>query len=165
MRKHALIACAIRAALLFPCTAAHALQFDTGLSASDAKEIYNYTLSMDKIQKVAAASSSLQELGKHHPEMDNVQQSRSIDGMVENIKRYPEAVAAINRAGLTPREYVVCLMTVMQTSIAVGFKKSGTFKEYPPKLLQQVSRANLDFTEQHWDEIRKLMPGGDSDGE
>ena len=112
-----------------------------------------------------ASTSSLQELGKHHPEMDNVQQSRSIDGMVQNIKRYPEAVAAINRAGLTPREYVVCLMTVMQTSIAVGFKKSGTFKEYPPKLLQQVSRANLDFTEQHWDEIRKLMPGGDSDGE
>jgi hypothetical protein len=53
-------------------------------------------------------------------------------------------------------------MTVMQTSITVGFKKSGAFREYPPQLLQQVSPAKLDFTEQHWDEIRKLTRGGGS---
>jgi hypothetical protein len=108
---------------------------------------------------MSAATQALNELGKHRPEMNSVRDAKSIDEMVKNLQRYPEAVAEITRGGLTPREYVVCLMTVMQSSIAVGLKKSGTYNQYPPELLQQVSPANLQFTEQHWDQIRSLTPG------
>lgn len=138
----------------------NALQAGSEVSAADAKETYNYTLTMDKVQKMSAASHALMELGKHRPEMNEVRDARSIDAMVRNIQRYPEAVAAIRSNGMTPREYVVCPMTVMQASMAVGFKKSGAYKDYPPELLQQVSRSNLQFTEQHWDQIRTLTPGG-----
>ena len=148
-------------ALVFFATAprSRALQAGSGVSAADAKETYNYALTIDKVQKMSAATHALMELGKHRPEMNDVRDARSIDAMVQNIQRYPEAVAAIRSNGMTPREYVVCLMTVMQASMAVGFRKSGAYKEYPPELLQQVSRSNLQFTEQHWDQIRSLTPG------
>ena len=111
---------------------------------------------MDKIQRASAATRSLEELGKKHPELNQSQESSSIDGTVQNISKYPEAVAAIRSNGMSPREYVVCFMTLVQTSMAVGLKKSGTFKEYPPKLLAEINKSNLDFTEQHWDEIQKI---------
>ena len=52
---------------------------------------------------------------------------------------------------------------MLQATMAVGFKKSGTYKEYPPDMLKQVSKANLDFVEQHWDAIQKMTatPSGD----
>lgn len=133
------------------------------LSASDAKEIFNYTLTMNKVQKTSTATNALNQLAKSHPELNNVSQSKTIDGILQSLQRYPDAVAIINRSGLSPREYVDCLMTVMQSGIAVSFKKSGTFKEYPPELLRTVSKANLDFTEQHWDQIQKLTGTGDDD--
>jgi hypothetical protein len=159
MRKQFIVAGTILASLLVTATGARASQFDSGVSPSDAKQIYSYTLNMDQVQKMAAATRALSQLGKSHPEINQVREARSIDAMLQNLQRSPEAVAAINRSGLTPREYVLCLMTVMQASMAVGFKKSGAFTQYPPELLQQISRANLDFTEQHFDEIQKLMPG------
>lgn len=148
-------------ALVFFATvpSSRALQAGSGVSAADAKETYNYTLTMDKVQKMSAATRALMELGRHRPEMNQMRDARSIDAMVQNIQRYPEAVAAIHSSGMTPREYVVCLMTVMQASMAVGLRKSGAYQDYPPELLQQVSRSNLQFTEQHWDQIRSLTPG------
>jgi hypothetical protein len=47
--------------------------------------------------------------------------------------------------------------------MAVGFKKSGTYKEYPPDILKLVSKANLDFVEQHWDEVQKLTSSRSSE--
>lgn len=162
MRKLFAIASCVVIGLLF--TAADARpQVNSHMSPSDTKELYNYTLTMDKVQKTAAATAALEELGKRHPEMNDARNSSTIDGTVQLIDKYPEAVAAISKAGLTPHEYVVCLMTVMQASIAVGLKKSGAVADYPPQLLQQVSRANLDFTEQHWGEIQKLTQSKDSD--
>ena len=133
------------------------------ISASDVKELHDYTLTMDKIHKMAAATAALMDYSKHHPELKDTGDSKNIDEMVANIQKYPEVVAAIRQNGMSPREYAVCMLTVMQASMAVGFKKAGTFKEYPPELLKNVSQANLDFTEQHWDEIQNLMPKNSDD--
>jgi hypothetical protein len=148
--------------MLFACVPARS-QSGSDISPSEAKELYDYTLTMDKVQKAAAATHALMELAKQHPELNSAGDSKSLDGTVQIIQRYPEAVAAISHAGLTPRDYVLCSLTTMQAAMAVGFKKAGTYKEYPAKLLQLVSKANLDFTEQHWDEIQKLTASGDSD--
>jgi hypothetical protein len=135
---------------------ARALQAGRGLSASDNKEIYNYTLTMENVQKMSTATQTLMELGKNRPEINNIRNAQSIDEMVKDIQRYPEAVAAIQGSGLPAREYVLCMMNVMQAGMAVAFKKSGTYKNYPPQVREQVSPTNLAFAEQHWDEIQKL---------
>lgn len=123
---------------------------------ADQKELYNYVLTMDKLQKMASATKDLEALAKQHPELKDTGSANTLSETVAKIQKYPEAVAVIKKNGLTPREYMVGFMTLVQASMAVGFKKSGTYKEYPPKMLQLVSKQNLDFVEQHWDEIQKL---------
>jgi hypothetical protein len=121
------------------------------------KELYNYVLTMDKIQKMANATRDLEALAKQHPDLKDTGSANSLNESVAKIEKYPEAVAAIKKNGLTTREYLVGFMTLLQATMAVGFKKSGTYKDYPPTMLQLVSKQNLDFVEQHWNEIRKLM--------
>jgi hypothetical protein len=71
-------------------------------------------------------------------------------------------VAILKKNGLTPREYVVGTKTLIQASMAVGLKKDGTYKEYPPELLKVVSPANLAFVEKHFDEVHKVLRGSSS---
>lgn len=129
---------------------------------ADQKELYSYVLTMDKIQKLGNATKTLQEYSKKHPELNTNQSSdaKNLDDMAAKLGKYPEVVTVLKQNGLTPREYSVALMTVMQASIAVGFKKSGTYKEYPPDMLKLVSKENLAFVDQHFDEIKKLMNMG-----
>lgn len=163
MRKLPLFVCTVLAGMLLAGWDARALQIGGGMSASDTSQLYNYSLSMEKIQKTAEATSALTKLGKEHPELNDSQDTKSIDETVQKLEKYPQAVAAIRSSGLTPHEYVVCLMTMIQATMAVGLKKSGTYKDYPPAMLKVVSKANLDYTEQHWDEIQKMIQSASSD--
>jgi len=130
---------------------------------ADQKEVHDYVLSIDKIQKLANATRQLQDLAKQHPEVKDEGNSNTIDETVKKFQKYPDAVAVMSKNGLSPREYAVGMMTTMQAAMAVGFKKNGTYKEYPPKMLELISKANLDFTEQHWDEIQKMTQMGGDD--
>jgi hypothetical protein len=122
----------------------------------DQKELYAYALSMGKVQKLAAATTMLAEEAKKHPELQSESSdSKNLNEMEAKLKQFPVVVSILGKNGLTPREYAVGFFTLMQASMAVGFKKSGAYKEYPPKMLQLVSRQNLDFVEQHFDEIQK----------
>jgi len=124
---------------------------------ADQRELYNYSLTMDKIRKVADATASFADFAKKHPELQGQSSnSKNLDEMVRKFEKYPEAVAILKQQGLTPREYAVGVLTLMQASMAVGFKKSGAYKEYPPDMLKLVSKPNLDFVDQHYDEIVKL---------
>lgn len=131
---------------------------------ADQKELYNYSLSMDKVQKLAAATKALEPLAKQHPEIQNDHDdAKSIDAMAQKFQKYPDAVGALAKNGLTPREYIVGMMASVQTIMAVGMKKSGTIKDYPPEIYKTISKANLDFAEQHWDEFQKLAQMGSGD--
>lgn len=126
---------------------------------ADQKELYNYVLTMDKVKKLAGATNAMQSYAKQHPELNDKDMggdAKNLDQMVQKMQKYPPILTILKQNGLTPREYAVGFFTLMQASMAVGFKKSGTYKDYPPKMLQLVSKANLDFVEQHFDEIQKL---------
>jgi len=135
---------------------------------ADQKELYNYTQSMDKIQKMAAATQTMMDYAKKHPELNDGKSadSKNLYEMVKKLEKYPEVVSILSKNGLTAREYAVGFFTLMQASIAVGSKRSGLYKEYPPKMLDLVSRKNLDFVDQHYDEIQKMtasLQGKDQD--
>jgi hypothetical protein len=122
----------------------------------DQKELYAYVLTMDKVQKLDGATKGLEELSKKHPEVKDEGNAKSLDEMVQKFQKYPDAMAVLAKNGITPREYAVGIMTLVQAGMAVGMKKSGTYKEYPPQMLKLVSKPNLDFVEQHWDVIQKM---------
>jgi len=134
-------------------------------STADERELYGFVLTMDKVQRLSGAAKGLHELEKRHPGMSNGGPSKSIDDMVGSIKKYPDAVAVLSKNGLSPRDYAVGFLTLIQSTMMVGLKKAGTFKTYPPDMLKLVSQANLAFVEQHYAEIQKLMPDWSSEGD
>jgi hypothetical protein len=129
---------------------------------ADAKEVYNYVLTSDKLQRFDSARKSLQELQKSHPEIKGADDDENIGQIVKRLQKYPEVVAVLSRNSFAPREFAVCTLTMVQVMIAVGSKKAGLYKEYPPEMLKSVSKANLDFGEQHWDALQK-QSGASSD--
>jgi hypothetical protein len=134
----------------------------SGASAADQKELFNYTLTMDKIHKLGDAMKDMEALQKSNPELDKSISSDdsegSLDQLAAKIQKYPPVVAVLKKDGLTPREYIVVTMTLIQASLAVGLKKAGTYKDYPPKMLELVSQANLTFLEKNWDDVQKTVP-------
>src|SRR5262249_30668046 len=125
----------------------------------------SFVLSMDKVQRLSGAAKGLHELEKKHPGMGNGGSSNGIDQMVGAIQKYPDAVAVLSKNGLTPRDYAVGFLTLIQSTMMVGLKKAGTFKTYPPDMLKLVSPANLAFVEQHYADIQKLMPDWSTAGD
>ena len=132
--------------------------------SKDDRELLSYVLTMDKVQRLSNAAKGLHELEKRHPEMASEHAgNQSIDAMVRNLQRYPDAVAVLNRNGIPPREYAVGFLTLIQSTMAVGLKRAGTFPSYPPELAAMVSKTNLAFVEQHYAEIKKLLPDWSSE--
>jgi hypothetical protein len=130
---------------------------------ADLKELFSYTLTMEKIQKLVNAQKDLDALQKNNPELaKNLKgedpSKEDLDALTQAIAKYPQVVEVLKKDGLAPREYVVSSITLIQAGTAVGLKKAGTYKEYPPQLLKLVSQGNLAFVEQHWDEIAKTFP-------
>jgi hypothetical protein len=126
------------------------------------KEIFNYTLTMDKIHKLTAVENDMAAYEKAHPElgkeMDADNSDGNLDQLAQKIQKYPPVVAILKKDGVTPREYIVGTLAVVQAGMAVSFKKSGVYKDYPPKMLTSINPANLAFVEKNWDEISKTMP-------
>jgi len=142
--------------------AAAAAQSRKAQDSPDQKEFYNYVLTMDKVQNLRNATKDLMEVAARHPDMESGSSDYNLDQITQQMQKYPEAVAILKKNGLTPREYVVGTKTLIQASMAVGLKKDGTYKEYPPELLKVVSPANLAFVEKHFDEIHKGLRGSSS---
>ena len=65
---------------------------------ADQKELFNYVLTMDKVQKVVAATKALEPVAKQHPEIQkdsNSSDSDSISAAAAKIQKYPDAVAVL----------------------------------------------------------------------
>jgi hypothetical protein len=131
-------------------------------SAADIQEIHSCVLTMDKVERMVAASQELLKIKDREAVAANINAPKSLDAKVQGFEKYAEAVAAVKQHGFTPREYLDCLMTTMQAEQYVADNKQRHVTSYPPEELQVISKANLDFTEQHWAEIEKLT-GNDSE--
>ena len=110
-----------------PASTAAAAQADADLS-----DISKYRLSMDKVDKYIAAQSNLvakmksmspaerQALDARNDASDS---NGNLDDMVAKIEKEPMMVDAIRAAGLSPREWVVITMSMMQTGMAASVAK------------------------------------------
>jgi hypothetical protein len=99
---------------------------------ADLSDISKYRLSMDKVDKYIAAQSNLvakmksmspaerQALDARNDASDS---NGNLDDMVAKIEKEPMMVDAIRAAGLSPREWVVITMSMMQTGMAASVAK------------------------------------------
>lgn len=137
----------LAAASLFP---AGALAQDR-----DAKEVNAYVLTEGGLAKYAQATRNLNAAAQQIRGScdDDGEGSQSIDASVARINGIPKAKAAIQSAGMTPREYVVFGWALLQTGMASwGLGQPGG------KLPPGVSMANIKFYRVHEAAIQKIEP-------
>ena len=134
----------------------------------DAREVSAYSLSESGLAKFAQATQNLAAVpgACARKDDDDDSNSQSIDQMVAKLNAIPGVQAAIQSAGMTSREYVVFMFSMLQNGMA-----AWALKQPGGKLPPGVSQANVDFYNKHetaMAEIGKNDPCGedeDDDGD
>lgn len=80
-------------------------------------------------------------------------EAKSLSEMEARIRKYPPLVQALQREGMTPREYATFWLAFVQAAFAHGFQKSGMLKELPAG----VNADNVKFVAEHAAEIEALQ--------
>ncbi len=124
-------------------------------------EMRNFRLSMDKIDKFGAASQTLVALSKTNPAMKSSMEggtgAKTVDEGAKQLQaKYPEAAAAIQKAGLSVHDYLMTSLTLMSTIMVAGMKRQGQKMDQLPG---SVSPENLAFVEQNYPKLEKLLSG------
>jgi hypothetical protein len=79
--------------------------------------------------------------------------ARTLGEMEARIRNYPPMAQALQREGMTPREYAKFWLAFLQAGFAHGFQKSGMLKELPA----DVNPENVKFIDQHQAEIAAMQ--------
>jgi hypothetical protein len=134
---------------------ASALAFaQPGQNAADMKEIRDFRLNMDNIQRYLGAFKLISNdpAAKKCGDKDQ-NASKTLDDSEKAVKACPGAMADLAKAGIKPREFVVMTGTLMSDFMSVSMKKAGQIKDYPPS----VSPENIAFLEQNYDKLQAMM--------
>jgi hypothetical protein len=113
---------------------------------NDKREISNYVLTEAGLAKFKQATDKLSAVPgacAKADDDDDDSSSQSLDQMVAKLNAVPGAQAAIQSAGMTTREYVVFMWSILQTGMSAWAQDQGG------KLPPGVSQANVDFYKKH----------------
>jgi hypothetical protein len=117
----------------------------------DKLEISGYALSEAGLAKFTRATQKLAAVpGACAEQDDDDSDSQSIDQMVAKLNAVPGAQAAIQSAGMTTREYVVFMWSMMQSGMSAWAQSQSG------KLPPNVSQANVDFYKKHEAEMKAI---------
>lgn len=99
-----------------------------------------------------------QELDREDDAAD-VNDNESLADMEASIKKMPQAMAILSREGLTPREYTLCMMALLQAAMIEGFSQG---KADLTNLPAGVNPDNVRFVRENKAELealQKMMAG------
>ena len=86
----------------------------------------------------------------------NLNEAKSLNEMEAGIKANPRFMAALTKAGLTPRDYSKYILASLMAGMVAGFQKSGVLKELP-KDLKEVNPENVKFLLAHEAELAAMQ--------
>ena len=129
-------------------------------SDKDTREVSSYVFTEAGLAKFTKATQNLAAVpGACAEQEDDGSNSQSIDQMVAKLNAVPGAQAAIQSAGMTTREYVVFMWSMLQSGMA-AWAMSQPGGKLPPG----TSQANVDFYRKHEAEMA-AMGANDSCGD
>jgi hypothetical protein len=112
---------------------------------ADSQEVMRYTLTETGLAKFTQAARNVAGVpGACEQEEDDSDDLKSIDQMVAKMNSVPGVQGAIQSAGMTTREYVVFMFSMLQNGWA-AWAVSQPGGKLPPG----VSQANVDFYNKH----------------
>lgn len=122
------------------------------------KEEAELSALQDKENATAADQKRIEELqaasDRFDAEMADVMgNGESIAAMEAGIKKLAPLANALQKNGISPREYATMTLALLQAGMAAGFKKSGQLKTLPPG----VNAENVQFVLDHEAEIQRLQ--------
>lgn len=129
----------------------------TPQETADMREVRGFRLNLDVLNKYDGAVKAIAKAVKDDPDLKKQMDAEtgeqsSIDASVKTLEKYPPITAAIKSAGLSNRQYIVMTGTLIGTVLAVGLKRQGQIKAYPPP----ISPENAAFVEQNYDKVNAI---------
>lgn len=86
----------------------------------------------------------------------NMSNAQNLNEMEAAIKANPRFVAALSKAGLSPRDYSKYFLATLMAGMVASFQKSGLLKEMP-KDLKEVNPENVKFILEHEAELTAMQ--------
>ena len=117
----------------------------SAITAEDSREISSYVLTDAGLAKFTQATKKLATVpGACAGQGEDSAESPSLDEMTAKLDAVPGAQAAIQSAGMTTREYVVFMWSMLHNGMA-AWAASQPGGKVPPGTLQ----SNMDFYKNH----------------
>ena len=123
--------------------------------AADAGSLDTYELTMDNVDAWSAAQKVLAAAVEADPSLETAMNlSEETDAQyVARLESTPAVRAAIEKTGMSVRDYAYTSQSLVLTMMAVGAVKEGTLKEMP----DGVNPRNVEFIKAHGAEIEAKM--------
>ena len=142
----------LQAALIAACAMALLASPFAVAQDRDAQEVAAYVLTDAGLAKYTKATKNLAALPGSKPgDCDAGDDSASLDDMAAALDGVPGAKAAIQSAGMTTREYVLFMWSLMHNGLA-----AWAISQPGGKLPAGTSKANVEFYQQHEAELQQL---------
>lgn len=139
-----------------PTSRPHRGDSDSGFSPEDEKAVHDYKLTKDKLAKLADAGKRMEELAKKDPSVKKAEKeshNQTLDETVKTWERYPQAIAVVKSAGLSPKEYLVGMSALVTSAMFAGMKRSNPEVQAP----SYVNPDNVKFLADHPDAMEQFQ--------
>lgn len=82
---------------------------------------------------------------------------KTLSEMEAAVRKQPTLAAAIQKQGMSPRDFVKFALALFQASMIHEMQKSGYIKEIPKEMASSVNTANIKFVAAHEARIDQIM--------
>jgi hypothetical protein len=133
------------------------------LSTADEKEIASYDLNQGKFDKLMRIGVKMREYIEAHPEVKNEQNpmaGKDLDESVARIESKPEMVKMLKSEGMSPREWLVCMMSFVNASMWSEATRRNPGMQLPPG----TNTKNVAWVRAHPELIQKWMQTWEPNG-
>lgn len=115
--------------------------------------VSGYTLTMPKLRQLVQAGRNIAAVQERRPELRDSMRIPTMDpnALYERLSTIPDVRDAVQRAGLTPREYATATGALLQAIIVHEMRSRGTEPQ------GQFNEANVRFVGENLEEIQAMM--------
>lgn len=112
-----------------------------------------YQLTMPKLRQLVQGGQNIAALQARRPELRDSMRVTTMDPnlVYQRLASIPDARAAVEAAGLSPREYTVAMAALIQAAMVHELRRAGRNPEVP------VNENNVRFVSENWEEIQTMM--------
>jgi hypothetical protein len=118
--------------------------------------IKGYQLTLPRLRTLVQAGKNIAELQARRPDMRDSMRIPTMDPnlLYQKLNTIPAAREAVNRAGISPREYALATAALIQATMVHEMRKRGQTPE------GDFSEANAKFVADNAEEIQAIMRSG-----